>query len=321
MKFGSGNERHLLLPIMIVILLLSGCGAGAERSGMEGLAEASPLPSVELGAPPLVFGIIYPMVNPTYETITENAEAAAASHNIKLQVQAPDEANLEQQIRIMEMMIKQEVDGIAIDPVDSQALVQVINQAVSKGIPVVCFESDSPDSQRVAFIGADNYKTGSIIGQAVNRLLNGRGMVLVESGMPHMLGLGQRLAGLQDYLNNHTEIDVLDIRNNNGSEEGAMRQLEQMISEHPHFSALISLDFVSSSSSILIWKAKGLKRYNVALGLTPAVKESLQNGQITQIISQNEQHWGEAIISTLLTIAEGRKVPEFVNTGITEIYE
>ncbi|QSF46268.1 sugar ABC transporter substrate-binding protein [Paenibacillus tianjinensis] len=321
MKLGSGKAKRFLLPLLAVLLLLSGCEGNNTRNDRRELMDITPSPPAEFDKPPLVFGIIYPMVNPTYETITENSERAATGHNIKLLVQAPDEANLEQQIRIMEMMIKQEVDGIAIDPVDSQALIPVINKAVLKGIPVVCFESDSPASRRVAFIGADNYETGAIIGQAVNKLLNGKGMILVQSGMPHMFGLSQRLAGLQDYLKNQSEIDILDIRNNDGTEEGAMRQQEQMISAHPHFSALINLDLVSSSSSILVWKAKGLKRYNIALGLTPAVKESQINGQITRIISQNEQHWGEAIISTLLSIAKGQEVPEFVNTEIVEIHE
>lgn len=271
------------------------------------------------GGPRLTFGIIYPMVNDTYEMVTENAEAAAGDHDIKVIVQAPDEANLEQQIRIMEMMIKQEVDGIAIDPVDSEALIDVINKAVSSGIPVICFESDSPSSQRNAFIGADNYKTGIVIGHTVDTLLGGKGMILVQSGMPHMLGLTQRLQGLQDYVAQHTEIDVLEVRHNDGSEANVIQQLEQMITDHPHFSALINLDFVSSASSVLVWKAKGLNRYNVALGLTPYVNQSIENGQITRIISQNEQNWGQAIINNLRKLAQDETLPEFINTEITEI--
>lgn len=309
-----------LFFLLIAALLVSGCGSGANSRATQALGGVKATPAASGSGEPLTFGIIYPMVNPTYETITENAETAASMRNVRLLVQAPDEANLEQQIRIMEMMIKQGVDGIAIDPVDSDAIIPVINKARDRGIPVVCFESDSPDSRRIAFIGADNYKTGEVIGSTVDRLLQGRGMILVENGMPHMLGLGERQKGLLDYLLHHTKIDVLETQNNDGSEAGATEQLEAMIERHPHFSALISLDFVSSASSILIWKAKGLKRINVALGLTPDVKQSLNNGQISGIISQNEQHWGESIIVTLLKAASGFTVPEFVDTGITEIY-
>ncbi len=313
-----------LCSLLVLLLLLSGCdgNASGHNSSNELNKTKEPTPSdTTADHSPLVFGIIYPTVNPTYETITENLKTASVDHAVKLIVQAPDEANLEQQIRIMEMMIKQGVDGIAIDPVDSAALVDVIDKAVAKGIPVVCFESDSPDSKRIAFIGADNYQTGVTIGQSVSKLLNGKGMVIVESGMPHMLGLSQRLDGLKSYLKQYTTIDILEISNNDGTEEDATEKLEDMISAHPHFSALINLDPVSSSSSILVWKAKGLKQYNIALGLTPAVQESLTNGQITRIISQNEQHWGETMMNTLLAITDGQTVPEFVNTGITEIGE
>lgn len=314
----KGIALVLTNTFLITAILLSGCSnsAGTLQPPQHKTATT---PSAQSEEQPFTFGIIYPMVNDTYEMITEYAEATAKEHNIQLLVQAPDEANLEQQIRIMEMMIKRDVDGIAIDPVDSKALVHIINKAVSKGIPVICFESDSPDSRREAFVGADNKETGAVIGQTVDHLLGGKGMILVESGMPHKLGLGERLLGLQEYLNEHTEIDVLEISHNDGSGDNAVLQLEQMISAHPHFSALVSLDFVSSSSSVLVWKAKGLKRYNIALGLTPSLRQAMDNGQITRIISQNEQNWGEEIINTLLLRAKDKEVPEWINTKISII--
>lgn len=314
------SRLQRLLVRLFFLLLAAGLSLGG-CSGPGGVPDA-PLtdgdgpPSSPGGEPPLTFGILYPMVNDSYEMITERAEEAAARHNIQLLVQAPDEANLEQQIRMMEMMIKRGVDGIAIAPVDSLALADVINKAVTQGIPVVCFESDSPGSQRDAYIGADNRATGEVIARTVDRLLSGKGMILVESGMSRMQSTRERLHGLQAYLDRHTEIDVLEVRHNDGSEALAARQLEQMISDHPHFSALVNLDFVSSASSVLVWKAKGLKRFNIALGLTPALKQAMDNGQITRIISQNEQNWGEEIIGALLLRASGLEAAERVDTEI-----
>ena len=72
--------------------------------------------------PRRTFGIIYPMADVYYEAVTESAARAAESAGVRLIIKAPDEANLEQQIRMMETMIKQGVDGIAISPIDSEAL-------------------------------------------------------------------------------------------------------------------------------------------------------------------------------------------------------
>jgi len=326
----SGKKRkRIIFFLMMFGLLLQGCQTPSStvdpsttRSSLtEVQAEnATQLkPTAQQKEPLRTYGIIYPMVNSTYEVITQNAEETAKDHNIKLLVQAPDEANLEQQIRIMETMIKQKLDGIAIDPVDAKALIPVINKAVASGIPVVCFESDSPGSDRLSFIGADNFETGITMGKAVSRLLKGRGMILVEAGMSQMYGLSQRLDGLLHYLKTETTIDVLEVRFNEGSETRATVELEEMIDAHPHFNAFIGLDFVSGSTSILIWKAKGLKRYALTLGMTPTTKEALRNGQITSVISQNEDHWGESIINILLQANSGKKVPEFVDSGIEEI--
>ena len=310
------NHKYFLLTMVILLFFLHGCQSVSTRDEKN---SAIPTSSTKPTDPPRTYGIIYPMVNSTYEVITQNAEETAKEHNIKLLVQAPDEANLEQQIRIMETMIKQKLDGIAIDPVDAKALIPVINKAVARGIPVVCFESDAPGSNRLSFIGANNYETGRTMGKAVSQLLNGRGMILVEAGMSQMNGLRQRLDGLMHYLKTETTIDVLEVRFNEGSETRATTELEEMIDSHPHFNAFIGLDFVSGSTSILIWKAKGLKRYALTLGMTPTVKEALRNGQLTTVISQNEDHWGENIIYTLLEANSGKKVPEFVDSGIEVI--
>jgi ribose transport system substrate-binding protein len=265
------------------------------------------------------FGIIYPMAHSYYGMITQIAEETANANGVRLIVKAPDETSSEQQIRMMETLIRQKVDGIAIDPIDSVALIPMINKAVDLGIPVICFESDSPESKRIAFIGTDNYDSGTQMGVIISTLLKGRGMVLVETGMPEMNSLSERLDGLLTYINEHTEIQVLDVHYNNGNSTRATSDLELMIDEHPHFDAFVGLDFISASSSIFVWKAKGLDRFAFTFGMASNIKEAIHNGQITSSISQNEQVWGELIVERLLQASEGKSIPSFENTGIKEI--
>lgn len=267
----------------------------------------------------LTFGIIFPMADPAYEQITENAEQIAQENHVSLLVAAPDEANLEQQIRIMESMIRQNVDGIAISPVDGDALIPVINKAINHNIPVICFESDSPRSNRLSFIGSDNYETGKKLGEAVSTVLKGKGMILVGTGMTEMLSLKLRLEGLLTYLNTETEIEVLEVEYNEGKKDVAIANLENAINEHPHFSAFLSLDSISSSASILIWKASSSKRYVLSIGKTLESQTALQNGQIHTIISQNEQQWGEMMIKTLLKATAEEPIQSFIDMGISEI--
>lgn len=303
-----------LLFSALAILLLTAC-SNKEVTPIAGVLKEDPKPTHSA----LTFGIIFPMVDPAYEQITEHAEQIAQQSNIRLLVAAPDEANLEQQIRIMESMIRQNVDGIAISPVDADALKPVINQAIDNQIPVICFESDSPDSKRLSFIGANNYETGKQLGQAVSKLLNNKGMIIVGTGMSDMLSLEQRLEGLLDFINEQTEIEVLEVENNEGKKDKAIEKLEQMIDEHPHFSAFLSLDSVSSSASILIWKATGSNRYVLGIGKSAESETAISNGQIHSIISQNEHKWGATIVQTLMDASEQLQMQPFIDMGILEI--
>jgi len=306
--------RRWLILSLLPALLLTGCTKGLPNERPSIKDEV--VKDVDSS---LTFGIIFPMADPAYEQITEHAELTAQEHNIRLLVAAPDEANLEQQIRIMESMIRQNVDGIAISPVDADALKPVINQAIESNIPVICFESDSPDSKRISFIGANNYDTGVRLGEAVSKLLNNKGMIIVGTGMSDMLSLQQRLEGLLHYINTKTEIEVLAVQYNEGKKDIAIEKLEKMIDDHPHFSAFLSLDSVSSSSSVHIWKATGSTRYVLSIGRTVESETAIVNGQIHSIISQNEQLWGSKIVETLINANNNRSIPYFIDMGIQEI--
>ena len=302
-----------LAAILTLTAIISGCQEPPPRGEtMPVMPEAGPLPGKTLG-------IIYPAADAYYEAVTESAVRAAETAGVRIIVKAPDEANLEQQIRMMETMIKQGVDGIAVSPIDSEALTPLINQAAEAGIPVICFESDAPDSRRLSYIGPDNIRAGEAMGQAIDHLLKGRGMILVSTGFSESMNLQERLDGFLSYIHRETMIDVLEVRHHQGNPDQALADLEGMIDDHPHFDAFVALDFVSGATSILVWKAMGLNRYALTFGMMPEIEEAIRNGQITMAISQEEHRWGAWIVDLLLMAGEGEAVPAFVDTGISLI--
>ncbi|RIX50003.1 sugar ABC transporter substrate-binding protein [Paenibacillus nanensis] len=312
MKLPAITGKWLPALLTLVALLMAG---GCMNEPAEERKLHAPSPETEKEDTLLTFGILYPMAHPFYEMITQLTEESADPLGISLIVKAPDEVNLEQQIRMMEQMIKQRVDGIAVSPVDGEALGPVIDRAIDAGIPVICFETDSPGSKRLSYIGADHAEGGKLVGKALGELLKGRGMVLVEHGFADMPAQKQRLDGMLQYIDSNTDIQVLDIRYNSGSESQALADLETMIDSHPHFDAFVSLDLWSASSSILVWKAMGLDRDVIAFGMQTEIKEAILNGQMTSVVSQNEQEWGHAIIQSLMTAVQKKPLPDWVDTG------
>ncbi len=301
--------------LSLVWLAASGCANNAPASPLYQSAS----PNVQPDSPELTFGIIYPVAHPFYEKVTELAEQAAAAAGSRLIARAPDEANVEQQIRMLENMIRLRLDGIAISPIDSDALTPYINQAVEAGIPVVCFESDAPASKRLAYIGGDNKRAGLLMGKMLNELLHNGGMVLVENGLPEMNSHKERMDGFLDYIREETDIQILEMNMHDGSETDALTKLEHMIDDHPHFDAFVALDFISGASSVIAWKAMGLSRYALTFGMMPAIEEAIGNGQITLAVTQHEESWAGLIIEALHGAVTGKAVANRFDTGESTI--
>lgn len=87
----------------------------------------------------LTFAIVYPNIFPFFDAIGNGAEdkIEEMGQNITLIKEGAQNGDVSNQIQIMEDLINQKVDGIAIGPCDSEALTPYIDKAVDAGIPVL----------------------------------------------------------------------------------------------------------------------------------------------------------------------------------------
>src|SRR5579883_3321627 len=67
------------------------------------------------------------------------------------------EDDRDQQIQVVENFMTRRVSGIVLAPLDSQALVKPVNNAVQARIPVVIIDSALKSDQYVSFVATDNY--------------------------------------------------------------------------------------------------------------------------------------------------------------------
>ncbi len=84
-----------------------------------------------------------------------------------------------QQIQLVQNAVALGVDGIVLAPLDSHALVEHVESAIAKGIPVVIFDSGLETTKMVSFIATDNYHGGVLAAQRLGEVLKGRGRVIL----------------------------------------------------------------------------------------------------------------------------------------------
>src|SRR2546421_4244822 len=81
------------------------------------------------------------------------------------------EDDRDQQIQTVENFMTRRVNGIVLAPLDSQALVKPVANAVQARIPVVIIDSDLKSDKYVSFVATDNYKGGVMAAEHLGKLL------------------------------------------------------------------------------------------------------------------------------------------------------
>jgi len=97
--------------------------------------------------------------------------------------------------------------GIMISAADPELMKSEINAAIAASIPVITLDSDSPGSQRLFFIGTNNYQAGITGGQVLAKRMNRKGNIVVFT-ITAQDNLAERLRGYEAALA-YTDIKVL----------------------------------------------------------------------------------------------------------------
>jgi ribose transport system substrate-binding protein len=107
-------------------------------------------------------------------------EAAARGEKVTVDVKMPQNGTVAEQNQILEDLVAQGYDGIAISVIAPDAQVPEIDRAAAK-TNVICHDSDAPKSKRLVYIGTNNYEAGKRLGQQI------RAMKLLPDGAVNLL--------------------------------------------------------------------------------------------------------------------------------------
>jgi ribose transport system substrate-binding protein len=151
---------------------------------------------------------------PYWQTAAKGLYQAATQMKVPAEMVGPDTYDPKAQRDELRKVIAKKPSGIMISAADPQLLKDEINAAVSAGIPVITIDSDAPGSQRLMFIGTNNYQAGMMGGRILAQQLQGKGKVVVFT-IPAQPNLEERLHGYKDALAQYPNIaitQVVDVR-------------------------------------------------------------------------------------------------------------
>ena len=139
-------------------------------------------------------------------------------------------------VKVMDTMKKMRASGckgIAMVPVEDEELKKLIHEFVEEGIPVVTFNSDLEDSDRLCFVGQNALQSGKVAAGLMAEILPKGAKVQVISGYPSNQSHRNRSEGFISELNAvRKDVEILDIQYAYDDSKIAGKITEEMLKLH-----------------------------------------------------------------------------------------
>lgn len=203
-RLGLGFGKRSV-ALVLALALMAGCGnqgGGAttpETPATDAPAAGSPAPA-DAAKPAKEIHVAYVTngIDPFWTIAAAGVKAAAKEFNVTAEVLMPPKG-IGDQKRMIETALSKGIDGVAISPIDAANQVDFINQ-VGKATNVITQDSDAPESDRLCFVGMDNYKAGREAGKLIKEVIPDGGKVMIFVGRLEQLNAQQRRQGVIDEL-------------------------------------------------------------------------------------------------------------------------
>jgi ribose transport system substrate-binding protein len=192
------TRRTLVTARFVLPLALAACGGGRESSAPStGAAPTAGPRGLKIAM------IAKSSTNPVFLSARTGAEAAAKElsqkHNIPIEIVwlTPPAEDGQVQAQRIAQAVNEGASAVLISCSDAGKVTGAINDAVSRGVPVMTFDSDAPQSQRFAFYGVDDEKTGQAVMDELATQMEKKGTIAILAGNQNAPNLRKRVDGVK----------------------------------------------------------------------------------------------------------------------------
>jgi ribose transport system substrate-binding protein len=239
------------------------------------------------------------------------------TYNLRTEYAAPQRFDVTLQVKIMEELIAQKVNGIAISAVEDAGLAPVIGKAREAGIIVITFDAPAPSSTASTYIGTDNKEAGYIAGKEMINRLGGSGDVAILQGGLSATNLNQRTEGFKKALD-EAGLTLLTIEDTKGDFARTILKTEKLIENYPTLNGIFGVAAYGAPAAATVVKSRNLQDSIVVGGfddLSDTVN-LIKEGIIDFSIVQKTYKMGWLSIEKLLAISENDVVNKIYDTGV-----
>lgn len=264
-------------------------------------------------------GFITKFPVPFFATM-ENAAKDYAAANPGVEIiygQGQSATDIEGQIALIESIVAQGVQGIALTPVDP-TVSTALDKAVEAGVKVVLMDNNIPDwSNGTSLATTDNYAAGVIAGQALAGMTQDGDKLGILEGVPGVPALDDRVNGMLEGLGER-KLEIVGRGGTNCTEELGISVAEDLLTKDPELDAIYAACGPPATGAARAIQNAGIDPANIVLvgfdfccGEEEALTEGLEDATVAQFPSKMASLGVDALVKAI----RGEQVETLIDSG------
>ena len=224
--------------------------------------------------------------------------------HVTAEYQGTPQYDAQQEVTVLQQVAATHPTGIVVTAQNPDALKQPIHQLIKKGVPVVMFDSDSPNSGRQALVAVNNASGGAEAADIMAKAIGGKGEVAIIT-TPGQFNLDQREAGFKaEIAKKYPGMKVVAVANALTDYTASAAAASQFLQAHPNLKGIFS-----TGSSGAPGSAQALKEVHkqgkvtlVGFDIDTATIQGIRSGEIKATIVQGaycEGYWAMQYVYAL----------------------
>ncbi|MFG6117940.1 sugar-binding protein [Thalassobacillus sp. B23F22_16] len=254
--------------------------------------------------------------NDYWRLVEKGARDAARDFGIALEYTGPKQADQEEHLKSINMAAAAKVDGILTQGLSEEQFTPLINKVVQKGIPVMTVDTDAAKSDRISYIGTDNYYAGILAGKALLADTEGEIKVGIITGKFDTNHQKLRVQGFKDAIREQNRVEIIAIEASQITRIQAAEKTYKILQEHPEINAFYGTSALDALgiSEVLEYMGKSQETYVIGFDILPETLELLEAGKIEATVIQQPYEMGYKSIEAMVQVLEGKAVDSINHT-------
>lgn len=266
--------------VILAASMLAGCGAPASTDQSTDNAAGGAGDT----AGPKRYAIIFKSTgNPFGEKMMEGYKNAIEELGGEAILKAPDQPTAEAQIQMIEELISQKVDAIAIAANDPDALQPALKKAMDAGIKVLSLDSAVNTQSRIVHINqADPERIGRGQIQAAYDMTGGKGEIAVLSATSQATNQNLWIEWMKKELEDpkYKDMKLVKVAYGDDLRDKSVSETEALLKSYPNLKVIIAPSTVAIAAAGKVLTDKGMKGkvQLTGLGLPSEMAEYIESG-------------------------------------------